>query len=227
MSRFVTKAEKNRFSLCVSIPRNHPDMAAAAEAGGADGLKVHLNVKHPASGHVFGNFARERKNIESVLKKVALPVGVVPGAEKKATLAELHLMSELGIDFFDIFAHDMPLDYLQSSLGKMVCIDGRYYANDLKRLADLGAQVFEASVIPHEGYGKPIAFSDLVRWKELTANLDIPLLVSTQRKINPDECRILQEIGVRGVMIGVVVTGETAKGVEAATRAFRNVIEAL
>jgi len=227
MSRLIKKAAHNKFSLIVSIPRNLPDFAAAAEAGGADAMKVHLNVKHPASGHIFGNFSKERKNIESVVNTVAIPVGVVPGAEETATLSELNELGSMGIDFFDIFAHDMPLDYLQSNLGRMVCVDGRYQPNDMKALADLGTQIFECSVIPHEGYGKPIVFSDLLRWKALTADLDVPLLVSTQRKIKPEECGILKEIGVRGLVIGVVVTGDTVKGVEATTRAFRNAIDRL
>jgi len=225
MSRFIKKIGYHDFTLLVSIPRNHPDMAKAAEYGGADAIKVHLNVKHPASGHIFGSLKQERKGIEAILKKVSFPVGVVPGADKTATLAELDEMEKMGIDFFDIFAHDMPLPYLNSDLGKMVCIDGRYTPEQVKKLADLGVDVFEASVIPHDGYGKPAVLSDLARWKALTENLETPVMVSTQRKLLPEECRILAQVGVRGIVIGVVVTGETTKGVQQITKAFRIAID--
>src|SRR5207247_2483102 len=94
-----------------------------------------------------------------------------------------------------------------------------------KKISDLGAQVIEASIIPHDGYGKPAVLGDLIKWKALTENLDIPLLVSTQRKLRPEECRLLTQAGVRGIVIGVVVTGESLKGVQQITRAFRTVID--
>lgn len=227
MSLWVKKTHHQFFSLLVSIPRNNPEFAKAAQAGGADAVKVHLNCKHPASGIVFGSFKDEQKNIEAVLKGMSLPVGVVPGAEITATVEELKILKASGIDFFDIYAHELPVEYFSLELGKMVCIDSRYSPHDLKQLASSGAEVFEASVIPHEGYGKPIEASDLIRWKELTENLSTPLLISTQRKIKPEECILLKEAGARGIVIGVVVTGLTVKGVEETTKKFRKAIDAI
>lgn len=227
MSRWVEKAAHGAFSLMVSIPRNEPEMAKAAEAGGADAIKVHLNCKHPASGFVFGSFKTERKNMEAVAKAISIPLGVVPGSNDPAPLQDLLELKKIGFDFFDIFAHHMPLEYLQAPLGRMICVDFRYTSSDVKRLASLGAQVFEASVIPHNEYGQAVVFSDLARWKELTEGLKTPLLISTQRKIKPEECRLLKEAGARGIVIGVVVTDYTAKSVEAATRLFRKAIDAL
>lgn len=225
MSRWVKTAGSQSFSLLVSIPRNQPDMAKAAEAGGADAIKIHLNCKHPASGHLFGNFQKEKKNIESVLKSISIPLGIVPGAESTASAQQLIEMRKMGIDFFDIFAHHMPLDYLTTGLGRMICLDSRYTPLDARRLAKHWAQVFECSIIPHEGYGEPVSVADLNQWRALTENLQIPLLVSTQRKIKPEECEELKRAGVAGIVIGVIVTGETASGVQKVTRQFRQAID--
>lgn len=227
MSRWIKKIQYQPFNLLVSIPKNHPDFAEAAEYGGADAIKVHLNCKHPASSYVFGTLKQERNSIEKILKKVSLPVGIVPGAEKTASRAELDELQNIGIDFFDIFAHHMPLNYLENTLGKMVCIDSRYTPQQVQRLATLGVEAFEASIIPHEEYGRPVVLSDLIHWKALSENLETPLLISTQRKINPEECQWLAEMGARGIVIGIVVTGDTPSGVQRATKFFRVAIDEL
>lgn len=227
MSLWVEKANRSRFSLMVSIPQNDPEMARAAETGGADAVKVHLNVVHPASGLKFGSFKEERKKLEAVAKAISIPLGVVPGDKNPASLEELTELHRLGFDFFDIFAHDLPSEYLDAPLGRMICVDSGYTPADVKQLALKTAQVFEASVIPHEGYGQPVVREDLVRWKALTQDLKTPLLISTQRKIQPEECGLLKDAGARGIVIGVVVTGLNTKGVENTTRRFRNAIDKL
>ena len=211
----------------VSIPRNDPEMGKAAEEAGADAIKMHIYTKHPASQRLFGSLQKERKSLEKVLSAVHLPVGIVPGAEKIASLKEMEELKEMGIDFFDVFAHHLPLDYLSLNLGKMVCLDSRYSPSQVKEMAFCGVDVFEASIIPHEGYGKPVYFADLANWKALVEGVSVPVMVSTQRKIKPEEIGYLQEIGVRGVVIGVVVTGETTKGVYETTLRFRKAMDRL
>ncbi len=225
--RFSEKARNSKFSLMVSIPRNDPEMGKAAEEAGADAIKMHIYTKHPASQHLFGSLQKERKNLEKVLSAVHLPIGIVPGAEKIASLKEMEELKKMGIDFFDVFAHYLPLDYLSLNLGRMVCLDSRYSSSQVKNMAFFGADVFEASIIPHEGYGKSVCFADLVNWKALAEGISVPIMVSTQRKIRPEEIALLQEIGIRGVVIGVVVTGETAKGVYEAARLFRKAVDRL
>lgn len=227
MSRFVDDVKKHPFSLLVSIPKNSPEFARAAESGGADGIKVHLNVKHPASGFDFGSFQEEKLNVEAVLKSVALPVGVVPGAESPVSIDEMAQLKKMGIDFFDIFAHDLPQHgYLGILLGRMICIDSRYTPEMLDKVVSTKqADLFECSVIPHEGYGKPTEPNDFKRWAALAGQVKTPMMVSTQRAITPEECSALQEAGMKGIVIGVVVTGYTATDVENVTKRFRRAID--
>jgi hypothetical protein len=58
MSTLYDLMKAGSFPLVVSLPRNDLDLANAAVAGGAQGIKVHLNGYHRASGVVFGSFAR-------------------------------------------------------------------------------------------------------------------------------------------------------------------------
>jgi hypothetical protein len=55
-----TKTEEifktKKMVLIASLPKNDPALAKAAAAGGADMLKIHLNVEHAASGTKFGSF---------------------------------------------------------------------------------------------------------------------------------------------------------------------------
>src|SRR5574340_421796 len=88
-----------RPALIVSLPANSPELAGAAAEGGADALKVHLHVRHEASGTRFGDLAAERANLEGILA-TELPVGVVPGAgDDRPTPEEMRELAAMGVDF--------------------------------------------------------------------------------------------------------------------------------
>jgi hypothetical protein len=109
MAGRLLAALRERPRLIVSLPQNSPEMARAAAEAGADALKVHTNVKHEASGTVFGSLAEERDNLQRILA-LGLPTGIVPGVASslpsREDMAELEAM---GLDFFDLYDHDMPL----------------------------------------------------------------------------------------------------------------------
>ncbi len=94
--------------LIVSLPANSPELARAAVDGGAEALKVHLHVRHDASGTQFGNLAEERANLERILA-LGRPTGIVPGAgDHLPTPEEMRALAEMGVDFFDLYVHDTP-----------------------------------------------------------------------------------------------------------------------
>jgi len=97
-----------RFGLLVSLPRNDVEMARAALEAGADGLKVHIGLEHFASGLSTGGLEEEADAIAAICA-LGAPVGIVPGlGERQATRAEMLRLAEIGIDFFDLYAADMP-----------------------------------------------------------------------------------------------------------------------
>lgn len=220
---------KQRPALLVSLPLNDAALAKAAEAAGADALKVHINVHHDASGTHFGSFAAERPSLEAILGAVQIPVGLMVGAETVATREEIEHAGQLGFDFLDAFAHHMAAWMLAAAgMAKMAAIDASYDAEVIGALAGAGADMVEAAIIPHEGYGGPLTVADLAAYGRVRMATGLPIVVPTQRRIAPDDLpALIHKVGVQAVMIGAVVTGNDARGIGHATKAFRRAMGGL
>jgi putative N-acetylmannosamine-6-phosphate epimerase len=224
----LLKIMKKRFALVVSLPRNLPSLARAARDAGADALKVHINVHHRASGTTFGSWNAEKENIERIITESGIPVGIVPGAETLPTWTELHEIIASGIDLIDLYAHHMPTSWLAlDGASRMVAMDDSHPLDLAKSLERLGADIIEAAVVPHEGYGDTLSVLDLAIYRELSSYTDLPILVPSQRRIVPGDLRFLKRAGASGVMIGAVVTGLTEEGIAEATAAFRSALDSL
>lgn len=229
MSRLKKTLEQNRFSLLVSLPANDTELARAALEEGADGLKLHLNVGHRASGHHFESLEVHRETFREIRAMCDGPLGVVPGGGPDQIVREEILELEtMGVDFFSIFAHHMPLFLLDTEcMARTFAVDWRF---DLRLLEEARAFPFdalEASVIPGEEYGTPLVFSDLLKYRRLFHLTGLPVIVPTQRAIRPEEVRHLEKCGVRAILIGAVVTGKTEESLRRSVAAFRNAIDHL
>ena len=220
------------FHLLVSLPRNDLDLARAALEAGADGLKVHINLQHHASGMSTGPLEVEADRIAAIVA-LGLPVGIVPGAgEGLATRDEMLRLAELGVDFFDLYAEDMPAWMLRMDecpMSVMVAFSSTCSPWGLvERVADASRPaMIEASVMPHEQYGRPLVAADVSRYAELAARSGLPVVVPTQKAILPEEVAVLADAGVAAVLIGAIVTGAEADSMARATRAFRDAVDAL
>jgi hypothetical protein len=213
-------AEKPR--LIVSLPRNSPELARAAAEGGADALKVHLHVRHEASGTEFGTLSQEREDLEQILA-LGLPTGIVPGAgDRQPSLEEMRQLAVMGVDFFDLYAQDMPAWLLGfEGMTRAVAIDHRWQPGMLDQYAALGLELLEAALIPHQGYGKPLSVADLAAYRRVRASTMLPIIVPTQRAIRPEEAPALVDwVGINALMIGVIVTGREAPSLREATQRF-------
>lgn len=220
--------KKNKCTLVVSLPANSLDMAKAAVAGGADALKVHLNIEHQAAKIKFGSFTAERANLEKIVKTAKIPVGIVPGDKVMATEEEFGFLERMGIDFFDVlaeYAESWMFEY--DGMTRMIALNERYSFDRLLGLAHQGAEAVEAAIVPHSGYGERMQVGDLQHYLSIASVLDLPILVPTQRAILPEEIPVLTDTGVKGIMIGAIVTGKTARSIEKATADFRAAIDAL
>lgn len=220
--------------LLVSLPANDPQLARAAADNGAEGLKVHLNIRHAAAGVAFGSLVEEAPALEKIVA-CGLPVGVVPGdASAMITPADVSLLAELGLDFIDVYLSAFPVWLAaqgRGQLGLMAAV-GQADMQLPLRLEGLAhcpvVQMVEASIIPHEGYGGPLSMADLSDYTALAGRLSEsgkPVIVPTQRHIRPDEVGLLAATGVRGLLIGAIVTGSEPAGIAAATRAYREALE--
>ncbi|HEY3396046.1 MAG TPA: hypothetical protein VGM19_00155 [Armatimonadota bacterium] len=222
MSRTETLL-RERPALLVSLPRNELVLAEAALEGGADGLKVHLNVVHHASGTYFGPWAEEGETIRRILA-LGAPVGMVPGtAAQMITPAEAAEIEAAGVDFVDAYLQDMPA-WLPAQLtrtavmGALSWTDGPEWS--LGSLAGRCA-LLEASVVRPEEYGSPLAEADLAAYREIHArHPELPAIVPSQRALRPAQVESILATGMRGILIGAIVTGKTAEGIRETTARF-------
>lgn len=213
-------AEKPR--LIVSLPANSPELARAAADGGAEALKVHLHVRHDASGTQFGSLAQERPNLEQILA-LGLPTGIVPGAgDRLPTPEEMGELVAMGLDFFDCYAHDTPAWLMRfAGMTRAVAISSAAQCDHLGDLEALGFELIEAAIVPHAGYGKPLTVADLVGYRQVRRATALPIIVPTQRALRPEEALILlRETGINALMIGAIVTGRAPASLRAATERF-------
>ena len=231
--------DRKKFALVVSLPANSEALAAAAIEGGADAIKVHLNVVHRASKTKFGSFKSERKRIEAIVKLAGrqrsgsresssgVAVGVMPGAKTIATASELDELSRMGLEFVDCYVSDYPAELLghHGKLRTMLALGPDYRFEEVRGMAQLGIESIEASIIDPAGYGQWLMTADLMRYRAIAATSKLPVVVPTQRAIRPEEVSLLAWAGVRGIIIGAIVTGKTPASVKAATRAFREAID--
>lgn len=217
--------------LVVSLPANEVGLARAAEAGGADVLKVHINVHHHASNTHFGTLEEEKDCLAQIIA-VGLPVGIVPGADANmATGQDMVELDRMGIDFFDAYVDDMPAELLQikTEMSVMLALSYRQrYTNFSLAACARWCDIIEASIIEPEGYGKPLTVADLCDYGRICQYYpDIPVLVPTQRHIAPEQLPLLHEVGVRGIIIGAVVTGRKSRTIQTVTSEFAQALKQL
>lgn len=224
MNQLLSQLQDNDWTLLVSLPRNDAELARAALRGGAQGLKVHLNVEHFASGTRFGSFEEEKEALQEIVaaaREYSASVGIVPGGAPFATEKEFELLAELGIDYFDSYPAETPAwTFRQKYLDVMLAAFHGVTSDELLALEDLGMEMCEASFMPQESYGQPLSALDLARYRDLAETISVPFIVPTQKKLIPEDQPLLQSAGARGVLIGAIVTSREAASIEAATRAF-------
>ena len=227
MSTFLSKLTSARPCLIVSIPGNHVDMAKAAEAAGADAVKVHINVTHHASGITFGQLEQERPALEKILAAVKIPVGLVPGEDIGISAETVQAISQMGFTFVDGYAHTLPAWVRGGAMDYWAAINPTYTSVEIQHLASLPwVDVIEAAVIPSEAYGQFLPVRDLAHYHEIARLLTKPFVVPSQRKLRVEDVPSLLTVGAKNLMIGAVVTGMEVSGIEKMTREFRQALGA-
>lgn len=218
--RFLA-ALRERPRLIVSLPANSAALARAAAEAGAEALKVHINVRHEASGTAFGSLAEERGNLERILA-VGLPTGIVPGAAGSLPSREdMYELEAMGVDFFDLYDHDMPLWLARwQGMTRAVAISQATPIEAICDFASVGFEMVEAAIIAHEGYGQPVSVADVMAYRRVRQATKLPIIVPTQRAILPDDVPALLGIGINAIMIGAIVTGKEPESLGRATERF-------
>lgn len=225
MNELLSQLQNNDWTLLVSLPRNDEVLARAALRGGAQGLKVHINVEHFASGTKFGSFDEEKENLQRIVaaaREYSASVGIVPGGSPFATREEFEKLGQIGVDYFDAYPGEAPAwTFDQEYLDVMLAAWHGATNDELMALEELGMTLCEASIMHHDDYGKPLSTLDLARYHDLSQTISVAFIVPSQKKLLPSDQKLLQQCGARGVLIGAIVTGREADSIEEATLAFR------
>ncbi|PAF29413.1 hypothetical protein [Paenibacillus sp. 7516] len=218
-----------RMLLVVSLPANDAALARAAIEEGADALKVHCNVGHRASGYQFGPLDEYIENFRDIRSQFNGPLGVVPsgtidGIQREGVIR----LSGLGFDFYSIYAHHLPSFMLgELGLDKTFAINEHYDPSLVKEAKHYGFTALEASIVPGEEYGTSLSFSDVLRYRRLVMQAELPVLVPSQRRLVQEDVQVLHDTGVKAIMLGAVVTGKTEDQLRKAVNGFRNAMDKL
>jgi hypothetical protein len=129
---------------------------AAAEEGGADAVKTHLNVHHYASGTHFGTWKKKRQHRKAILKNTKIPIGLLPGADSFASRDEILEAREMGIDFLDSFVHHMPVYLWEIEyLGMMLAVNQSYTSSQVASLESVGVIFSKLPFLPMKNMEHP------------------------------------------------------------------------
>lgn len=229
MNQLLKQLQSDDFTLLVSLPKNDLELARAALDGGAQGLKVHINVEHFASGTRFGSFDEERDTLSQIVELASTrgaSCGIVPGTSAAfAAEDEFAQLAKIGLDYFDSYPADAPAWTLtQKHLDVMLAAFHGGDFSSIVALQSCGMTMCEASIAPHEEYGGPLTALDVARYAELARVLAAPIIVPSQKKIVPRDVAALRASGAKGLLIGAIVTGRDAESLRAATQSFRDAI---
>jgi hypothetical protein len=228
MSKLIDLMAKNKLTLIVSLPENSAGLAKAAIEGGADALKVHINITHKAAGTKFGSLEQERAALEEILEVADVPVGIVPGENVLPDEKQFGVLVKMGFDFYDIKVEHLPAWCLKAKkIGRIVALSKDYSIDKLMGLSKLGVDGVEAAIVSATDYGKDLNIGDLQGYISIAISAGVPVVVPTQKAIRISEVPIIADTGAKGLMIGAIVTGKTAASIKKATRAFRAAIDDL
>lgn len=228
MNRLQRSLSSKKLQLFVSLPSNDCKLAQAALKEGADGLKVHINVSHGASGNDFGGLHYYRDSFSEIRSMFDGPLGIVPGGSVSAIQKEeISELENLDFDFVSVFAQHMPPFLLESKLASTFATDYKFDFDLLDVAKDFQVSALEASIIPPDQYGLPLSVLDLLRYRMLVSQSGLPVIVPSQRKIVVEDVPGLASCGVSVLLIGAVVTGCELSSLQSAVASFRNAIDRL
>ncbi|GIP62864.1 hypothetical protein J32TS6_14190 [Virgibacillus pantothenticus] len=228
MISLYDKIIKQKMTLISSLPKNDCKLAEAAWENGADAIKVHINVSHRASGTMFHSFDEEKETLLQIVDESPVPVGIVLGADNHSVLKDYPKIMDHPFDFISLYIHHTPPRLLMNHKHTtMLACDYSYQISEMEYIKDLHPQLLEASIVSPELYGEPLNSRDLLQYRRLVKTAELPVIVPSQKKIQVGDITSLAAVGVKGIMVGAVVTGDTEETIKESMTLFRAEIDKL
>lgn len=199
------KLKKNKFSIILSPFNSDPKLLNILIKNNINIIKFHINITHPVSNYKFTSWKEEKENIINILiENPNITVGLVPGHIKEELEEINHIELDTYFDFIDIFIDSFTTYYLGIPKGieKVVAINRVLNKEELEILDFLKISAIEASIIDKSEYALKLTLKDILNYSKLANNSPIPILIPTQKFIEPKDIRILYEIGAKGIVLG-------------------------
>ncbi len=227
MNRFDAMLAAPKTKLFVSLPANSEEMAAAALAEGADGIKLHINVGHRASSHVFGPLADYDATFRRIRSRFEGPIGIVPGGRPHiAPPEDMAALADIGFDYISVFCHHMPSYMLNNQMmARTFAVDSMFDPGLLEEIQSYGCSGIETSIVPGDEYGSPLNMKDLLQYRQLARISGLPLIIPSQRKWTTDDVPALVDCGAKVLLIGAIVTGKGEESIRRSVAEFRNALD--
>lgn len=224
-NNYTNMLNKHNMTLVMSLPKNDPKLSQIAFDYGADVVKVHVNVNHRASKNSFATIADEAASLKQMLLEARGPMGIVLGDNPITARSELSSAIKMGFSFVSLYGHHMPVDVLKSpEVAAMFACDYTYDIDEIRQLDEIGVDVLEASIMHPDVYGEALTARDLANYRKLAKNTELPIVVPTQKAILASEVSALHETGVKAIMIGAIVTGQTEEQIKRVICDFKEAI---
>ncbi len=197
--------------LIVSLPVNSYEFAYEAVKNGADAVKLHVNVKHRVTKITHSSWKEIKTEALKIANELNVPVGIVPGDCNFTTKDDMQDMVRSGISFFDAYIEDIHLWMNDIEMSKMFALNYGWDEKHLAHLEEEGADCIEMSIINPSDYGKRINVRDIMDYKEILKKTELPAFIPSQKNIYPEEVKQLLATGIRGLILGAIVTGDDLK----------------
>lgn len=228
MTSLYESLQSKPMTLIASLPANSYELARSAWENGADAVKIHINVSHRASGTMFKSFEEEREQLERILADSPVPVGLVAGNSTEEVLSDYETIKSQPFDFMSLYLHSAPSEILADKrFTCMMACDYTYQRSEIELFQAMGVDILEASIVHPDQYGAYLNSRDLLRYRQLVQDSGLPVVVPSQKKLRVEDISSIAGSGVKGMMLGAVVTGKTTESIGAAMAQFREAIDRL
>ena len=210
MSRTI-EILKDKFTLISSLNTNSMELAVASEEAGVDAVEVHLNIEDAASSVRFGGIDLEETAIREIIGSVKIPVGVWIGDAPMVSQDGWEKIVGLGVDYAKMLAHHMPsYVYNDERIRKIVSVGSGYVTELIGILShDNKVSAIEASIMTPQLFRLPLTLYDLSNYTLIKKLSSKPVIVPSQKYIEPADLKTLKKIGIEGIVTNNIVTGTT------------------
>jgi hypothetical protein len=210
--------------LLVSLPENSINLAIAALEGGADGVKIHLNAYHRASGANFGTFEQELPFLEA-LAKLPGEKYLMAGQDTVPSASEMKRLKDFGFLGFNLYLRHLQPHLFESGMTPILALEHGFTEEDFQKILAVPGAAIEASCVDFAKYGTALEAEDLRIYSDVVSRSGRTVLIPSQKKFLTSDVSALKQTGAAVLLLGVIVVGRDSVSIMNTTRDFRIALE--